>query len=413
MRIFFNIIYFLIFPFFAVMMLIKGKWHAGMKDRLGLSARWKQKLQDKPRIWIHAVSAGEVLAVVDLIKRLGRQYPGHQIICSTVTSTGFELASASLKDSATVIFAPIDFSWVTRRYVDAIRPVIYLSAETELWPNLYGSLKRRKVPVLLINGRISDASFQNYKRLKFLFKPALDSVRMFAMQTQEDARRIRAIGADPVKIYVVGNLKFDTVSAAVESPDARWKEHTIFLAGSTHPGEEEIVIDAFQELKASIPEARLMIAPRHIERAEAVMDLLRRRGLEGLKLSAFEGQWPENTAIVVDQMGRLRYLYQSAAMVFVGKTFKVGGGQNMIEPLVFGKPTFIGPMASNFKDAVNIFLKAGVLVQLQRPADLAPAIRDVIRDPARREHIRLKAPEVIRDHQGATERLLTMVKQWL
>ncbi len=415
MFIIFNIIYILIFPFFALHMAFKGKWHDGMTFRLGnIPESFRRQLSDKPKIWIHAVSAGEVLAVVEFIKRLSVQYPDHQVICSTVTRTGFELAQANLKNTALVMYAPIDFSWVAKKFVDAIRPNIYISAETELWPNLYRCLSERQVPIVLINGRISDKSFKNYGLAKFLIQPALRAVRVFAMQTEEDARRIIMLGADPLKVQTVGNLKFDTVNfSAVDHSYDSWSRERIFLAGSTHPGEEEIVLDAFERLRVQWPDFRLMIVPRHIERADSVIRLLKERNLQALKLSGVKGDWPENSVIVVDEMGKLRHLYKISSAVFIGKTFKAGGGQNMIEPLAFGKPTFVGPLTQNFKDVVNIFLRAGVLFCVQRPEQLAETMTNVLNDASALERIRIDASDVIRSHQGSTGKLMEIMRAFL
>ncbi|PIW63160.1 MAG: hypothetical protein COW13_02260 [Candidatus Omnitrophica bacterium CG12_big_fil_rev_8_21_14_0_65_50_5] len=414
MSIFFDLIYAVIFPFFAISQMIKGKWHEGMRFRLGAIDDVRPKLSDQPRIWIHAVSVGEVLAVADFVRQLSQKYPSHQIVCSTVTRTGFHLASANLKDAALVIYAPVDFSRVVRKFVDVIHPNIYISAETELWPNLYRCLSSRNIPVVLINGRISDTSFANYRRIKFLLQPALRCVNVFAMQTQEDSRRITALGARLSKVHVVGNLKFDTVSFAVDqNPYEHFGKYRVFLAGSTHAGEEDIVLDAFEKMRPRFPDLRLMIAPRHIERVTEIIRRIEAGGRRGARLSEFSGEWDERSVLVIDQMGILRYLYKIAAVVFIGKTFKAGGGQNMIEPLVFGKPVFVGPLTQNFKDVVDIFLRENVLFRVESPEQLAEAMVRVLGDPYSLERIRRKAPEVIRSHQGAVQKLLEIVKKFL
>lgn len=415
MAILFDIIYAVLFVLYLPVLKWKGKLHAGYPMRMGrIPPDIQQALATKPNIWIHAVSVGEVLAVADLIDKLMQRFPDKRVVCSVVTDTGYAVAREKLPGGVQVIYAPLDFSWVVRRFVKLIRPEIYIFAETEIWPNLFDHLHAAGVPMIQVNGRISDKSFGGYKRLRPVTRRVLGKVDRFLMQSQTDADRICELGAHPVAVRVPGNLKFDSLPEAVVPDPARFGLGTTdqpLIAGSTHPGEEEILLDVFAVLKQAHPAARLIICPRHVTRCDEVLSLIRGRDMTGVALSAAqETGAPADAVIVVDTMGQLRDLYSVARVVFVGKTFTVQGGQNMIEPGFFGKPVIVGPYTQNFKDVMTIFKREKAIVQVNDPDELREELLDIWDNAIRRESLGMAARRVVEKFQGATEKTLLEIE---
>jgi 3-deoxy-D-manno-octulosonic-acid transferase len=419
MFIFFDIFYLILALVYFPYTLVKRKWHSGMSNRLGkIPSQLSQLDRARPVIWIHAVSVGEVMTIIDLVKRMRAAFADHRIVCSTVTLTGYRLASERLGDDAVVIFAPLDFSWVVNRYVEVINPKIYIATETEIWPNLFSALNTRRVPIIVINGRISDRSFSGYKNAAFLLKSSFQKVAFFAMQSEQDAQRIKWLGASDDKIQVVGNIKFDQIpneSGSVSTKFQISKDWDVFIAGSTHSGEEEIVLTAYQKLRQQFPKLRLIIAPRHIERVPEVAALVQFKQLAPVCFSASRGSVlsDPNEVMVVDEIGRLRGLYSLAKVVFIGKTFSVGGGQNMIEPASAGKVVILGPQTYNFKDVVETFLRNEAMVQIHDPAQLADQVAHLLNNPLAVLKISQRALEVVGMNRGASVKTLSIIERLL
>jgi len=414
------IIYDVLFLMFAIAYLpylaLKRKWHAGLWARLGLSL--PPKMGDKKIIWVHAVSVGEVLVVLNLILKIRERLPGHMVVLSTVTPTGHALAIEKLRGQCPVIYAPLDFSWIVRKYVHILNPVLYVSAETEIWPNLFTCLQHRGIPIIEVNGRISDKAFAGYQKVSFLTRRVLRDVRLLCMQSQEDARRIIELGADEKRVRVVGNLKFDNLirEVSLKKEDLGFKrEDRLFIAGSTYPGEEEIILDAYNNLKMQFPFLRLIIAPRRVERANAIARLCKYVGLLPQKFSNNPVTFmaDASTVLIIDRIGHLRDLYSIADVVFVGKSFRGTGGQNMLEPLSLGKPTLVGPHTENFRDIVNIFTPTGALLEVNTPQEMVAQLRSLLYDPQRCERIGLEAQKEIARHQGATEATVKAIEEIL
>jgi len=416
------ILYDILFVFAAIVyfpyLIIQGKWHSGFKMRFGFFPdAMIRKFTDQECIWIHAVSVGEVLAVTDLIEKLRTELPKHTVVCSTVTKTGNRIASEKLGDTCLVIYAPLDFSWVIRKFISIIKPKIYISMETEIWPNLYTMLYRRGIPIVQINGRISDKAFKGYKRIRFLTKRVLSCVHLFYMQSSQDAERIKQLGALPERIHIAGNLKFDNLSESVPMHKREigiYGNEDIFVAGSTHPGEEEILVDAYKELEKEFTDLRLVLAPRHIERVEEIVRLVAEKGYKAVRFSQItEGCKVERGIIIIDSIGCLKALYGLAKIVFIGKTLTVGGGQNMIEPAFFGKPIIVGPLTQNFKSVMSVLLKAQAIVQIQNAEELLAEVRNLLSNSVRAEWMGAAAKQTVIKYQGATEKTVQAVKMLL
>jgi len=418
MTLFYNILFGFIAILYFPYLIIRGKWHSGFKIRLGfIPASMIKKFEGKQCIWIHAVSVGEVLAIADLIGQLKDVLPQYTIVCSTVTKTGNKVAIEKLGDTCSIIYAPLDFSCIVNRYISIIKPKIYISMETEIWPNLYTILHKNEIPIIQINGRISDQAFKGYKRVRFLTKRVLDCVSLFYMQSSHDADRIRELGASQERVHIAGNLKFDSLpeDTTMRKEDLGFHgNEDIIIAGSTHPGEEEVLIDVFKKLEEEFTELRLVIAPRHIERVDEIIRLIEQNGYKAVRFSQIKkGNKGGREIVVLDTIGRLRTLYGLAKIVFIGKSLTIGGGQNMIEPAYFGKPIIVGPLTQNFKNVMNILLSAQALVQVNNADELLIETRSLLANPDRAERIGLAAKQTVLKNQGATEKTVQAVAQLL
>ncbi len=393
--------------------LFTGRLYQGFEQRFGFLPDLLQ--QDKrPAIWVHAVSVGEVMLGESFIKHLQQKYPGYRIVFSVTTKTGFALAQQRLSAVAQVIAAPLDFSFVTASFVRAINPKIYIVLETEIWPNLFAQLHARQIPIVIINGRISDKSFPRYQLIKGLLKGILSKVNLLCMQSQLDVERIITLGADAAKVQVMGNIKFDHLPKGGEDPiKADLGEGPWWICGSTHSGEEEIILDAYKKLLVDYPQWRLVIAPRHVERADEVMALIGQKGFKAIKWTQFSSEVDAAAVVVVDAIGHLRSLYSKASLVFVGKSLCGGGGQNIIEPAVFAKPIIVGPMMENFRDIMACFNNEGAIIQVSDAAEFGGAVKDLMGSELKRLELGRRARAVIEANQGVGARTMAMLEPFL
>ena len=410
----FDILFFIYILLYLPILIIRGKWHDGMKVRLGFIPRdIHAKLTGRRNIWLHAVSVGEVIAVEGIIKRLRAQYPDRQIVLSVTTRTGHSLAQRKYQNVALVIWSPLDFSFTARAFVAAIRPEIYIAAETELWPNLFTCLTEEKVKILIVNGRISDEAFPRYKMVRWALKSLLSKVCVFCMQSGLDAERIVQLGAPAERVKNVGNVKFDIVpdGTAARPGDIGFNEgQMVWVAGSTHPGEEEIVVNIYEGVRTSFPTLRLVIAPRHPERARGIVEMIRKAGFSPVLFSS-ERKAPlePREILVVDTIGHLLELYSVATVVFVGKSLTVKGGHNIIEPAVFGKPILTGPHMGNFKDIARVFLADQAVAQVPDAFALKHELSRLLSSADERVQLGRRAYDVIRKNRGAIGRTLDVI----
>jgi 3-deoxy-D-manno-octulosonic-acid transferase len=323
-------------------------------------------LPPEPRCWIHAVSVGESTAAVPLVEGIRRRWPELGLVVTTITPTGARIVGERLAGTATHRYFPIDLPAPVRRALDAVHPCFFVAIETELWPNFLRALARRRVPAMIANGRISDRSFRRYRWIRGLMRRVLADVSVFAMQTDEDARRIIALGAPPSRVVVTGNLKSDLVPEATGGDAAAWRGRLrlgagarLWIAGSTHRGEEAVVLDAFLRARTRCPDLALLLAPRHPERAGEVEDLIRGRGLAAARRSRLPGDGPPGAVVILDTVGELAALYALAEVVFVGGSLVPVGGHNVLEPAMRGKPVLVGPHTSNFREGAELLERSG------------------------------------------------------
>jgi len=397
--------------------LVRKVWRAGhplaLRERLGFIGA----APGPEPFWIHAVSVGEVMAAVPLVRALRARWPEVEIVLSTVTATGNRVARARLPDVTLAFAFPLDLAGAPGRAVRRLRPRCFIALETEIWPNLLRALARSGVPAVLANGRISDRSYGRYRRVRWLFRRVLDHVALFAMQSEEDARRIVSLGARPERVVVTGNLKMEAAPGE-DGAEARWRraldlgEARVWVAGSTHRGEEGPVLDAFLALREVARGLQLVLAPRHPERVEEVEGLVRGRGLDVARRSRLVPGRARDV-LLLDSVGELGGIYGVADVVFVGGSLVPRGGHNVIEPALHAKPVVFGPHMGNFREAAALLLRAEGGTQVQDGAELASVLRALFTDATAREARGAAARRAVQGHQGACARTIAALDTFL
>ncbi|HVG03167.1 MAG TPA: 3-deoxy-D-manno-octulosonic acid transferase [Nitrospira sp.] len=407
----------------------KQRCRRGLPQRLGLSAE-NPLPQSGDRsvgvIWIHAVSLGEVVAVVPLVRDLGRRYPEARLIVSTVTETGREAVEQRLKGLAEHRYAPLDFPWVVNQVIDRLRPMLYIFVETELWPNLLRGLRERNIPSLLVNGRLSTRSFKRQRLpvIRGFYREMLNMISCCLVQSQRDAERMIELGAEPSRVRCTGNIKFDQplprpLSNGLDLSKALLgltEREQLWVAGSTHPGEEEAIVSAYRSLHAEFSYLLLVLAPRHIERAWQVEDMVRSKGLAVSRRSVGKtGQLSGNgpRVLILDTRGELALLYRDALVAFVGGTLAPVGGHNLLEPAVWGKPVLFGPHIDHCAEVAALLSHARGGKMVQNEQDLTEAVRALLRDPEALQRMGQAAQQVVVDNQGAVQRTADIVATYL
>jgi 3-deoxy-D-manno-octulosonic-acid transferase len=390
-----------------------GKYFPTLADRLG----FLKIPQLRGSIWVHAVSVGEVKAVERLLERLRQQFPRKVIVLSTATTTGQQLARGRQDIVDYTFYFPIDLPWCVRRAVDRIDPEWVIIAETEIWPNFLRACRTRGIRVVMINGRISDKSFARYRVVRRWLRRVFEDYTLIGMQSETDRARIEAIGADPQKVAVFGNLKYDVlqtdgpVNSDVEGLLANWKQ--VWIAASTMPGEEELILDAFTHLRQTHPNLNLVLAPRHPERFDTVHALMQRAGFTVLRRTEIADSHPSNnkaSILLLDSIGELAALFRYATVVFMGGSLVRTGGHNILEPARYGKPIVFGPHMENFRDMARLFVDAGAAIQIGRASQLTPAIDDLLSNPEKALKLGHNALAVIQQNTGATDRVLQVLE---
>lgn len=373
-------------------------------------------------LWIHAASVGEVLCTIPLLKRIRNEVPNLDIILTTMTSTGRETAKKLLPEIDGVLYFPLDHPLLIRRAFRKLGPRLLLIAETELWPNLLDRAGKKAIPVVLFNGRISERSFRGYLWLKSFFKKCLHPITLFLMQSEEDRNRIIAIGAPPERTAVVGNIKFDQFPLTADPEPIQQlstslglrRDEPLFIAGSTHPGEEEMLLHVFQNLRTAHPSLTLLLAPRHLDRLDQVERLLQENGLQWERRSRLpQASGKEVKVILLDTMGELRRLYRLATLVFIGGSLVSIGGHNPLEPLFYKKCVLFGPYMFNFLEISRRLVEEGGAIWVKDREDLTTQVNRLLSDGKTREEIGERGFQFLQKHQGATERILEKIRPFL
>ena len=434
------------------------KYLPTLADRFG----FPKTPQLRRSIWVHAVSVGEVKAVETLLERLRRQFPGKPLVVSTATPTGQQLARQRRDIVDHTFYFPIDLPFCVGRTLNRIDPEMVIIAETEIWPNFLRACRERGARVIMINGRISDRSFARYLLARRWLRRVFEDYTIIGMQSETDRQRIEAMGANPRKVTVFGNLKYDAVAStrsidnAVSTFLSHWK--SLWIAASTMPGEEELVLDAFKQLLNTHAGLRLLIAPRHADRFDAVAEIIKRRGFSfvqrtqlqmspspsgrGSREAAGEGSngeprresphpaspeaspyrarasrghpLPEGEGppqvFLLDTIGELATVFEYATVVYMGGSLVPTGGHNVLEPARHGKAIVFGPHMENFRDIARLFLDAKAAIQIHNAADLAPAVSKILSNTQHASELGRNALGIVRQNTGATERVLQVLE---
>lgn len=427
----------LIWPWFLFKALTTGKYRAGLLQRLG---RVPERVGRKPSIWVHAVSVGELLQVRPLLSALKEKHPDYDVVVTYTTKTAAEIAAKELHDYFHC-YSPIDLSWVVAKFFRRLRPALIVLVELELWPNWLMHANRKRVPVVLINGRISEGSFRNYRRFAWLLQPAYDGITMWAMQDETYAERARVLagtgasdasrgpGSTPSgdegssstnstpHILVAGNLKYDSLKAEPD-PDKTamfielfsLNDKPVLVCGSTHPGEHEPIIEMLPRLNC-----RCVIVPRHPERYATVREALSKAGLKWVNRSELTSDKPADgdAVILLDTVGELAHVYGIADVVFVGGSLIPHGGQNMAEPVALGKATLFGPHTHNFKATVRELKESRGAIEVQDANELERELNRLMEDKSTRDALGNAGQTRLLASRGALQRYLELIEKLL
>ncbi len=412
------------FPLFLIYYganrLLKGKYRESAPYRLGLRFAEFGK-PSKGSIWIHALSVGETMAAIPLVKAIKETRPVDTIVFSTSTETGQKTAQKNLRDYVSRFFyMPHDFSWAIRKVVSTLSPRIFLTIETDAWPNLLTFLRLNGIPAFLVNGRISPKSLKRFLMVQNFSKRLFQSFEMCMVQSSNDAGKLVKLGLDAGKVRNTGNLKFDmlpSVSAEEKESLARElglkRDDKVWVAGSTHGGEEEIIIDVFRFMETRIPGLKLVLVPRHPDRAARVKDMVVKKGLNCSLRSTNKGFGTTAKVLVVDTLGELARLYSLAIVAFIGGSLVPVGGHNPLEALAFGVPVVFGKYMFNFKEIEELLLDANCALKVTDKKNMAAAMIDLFEEPDRLKQMGSNAQRVILQNRGATKRVIETITPYL
>lgn len=405
----------------ALPVILWNAWRYG-KHREGYAAkllgRVPTRAGDRQCVWLHAVSVGEVNLLATTIAEIARQRPDWEIVVSTTTKTGYDLARKKYADR-TVFYCPLDFSWATSAAVRRVRPTILVLAELELWPNLIAAAQRHGARVAIVNGRLSDNSFRGYRRVRPVVASVLRQLDLVAAQNPDTAERFRKLGARPDVVHDTGSLKFDGAQTSRDNPRTAELRRlaglddgkVVLLAGSTQSPEEQYAVTAFQRLAKTRPELRLILVPRHKERFDEVAALLENSGVAWRRRSTLQPgtPTPDWRVLLIDTIGELGAWWGTAAAGFVGGSFGSRGGQNMLEPAAYGVATCFGPNTWNFRDIVAQVLSVEGAVVVRDEAEFAGFFRRALMEPGWAAAMGDRAQRLVLAQQGATRRTVELL----
>jgi 3-deoxy-D-manno-octulosonic-acid transferase len=399
----------LLSPVILFKLLTVPKYRGGLTQKLGRLRKSVMKVITGTRpIWVHAVSVGEVMAAHPLIRELKKKYPQRKLILSTVTVTGQYTARRRVPEADAVFYFPFDYPCIVRKVIKGINPEIVLIAETELWPNFFRELGRAGIPSAVINGRISPHSHKNYMKFRKFFSAVFEQVSLFCMQSEEDAQRIMTIGAAPEKVMVTGNLKFDQkLPGAQSNPLAIPAGRKVITAGSTHRGEEAVLLDIFARLREKYPTLLLIIAPRHPERFDEVEGIINSAGYECQRRTRLSGRVKD--VLLLDTIGELRTFYAVCDIAFVGGSLVKVGGHNLLEPAAMKKPVIFSRYMFNFKEISEALISSGGGIMVKDKGELYAQLDTLLSDQERARNMGECAFRVIEANSGAAKKTIDAI----
>lgn len=408
----------LFLPGYIVKMIRRGGYREKFGQRLGwYDAEVRRKLAKQGSTWLHAVSVGEVVIALKLAAPLRALEPERQFVLTTTTTTGFALAKKNAPPWIEVVYTPLDFWPIMRRAFSVIRPGRIVLVEAEVWPNLAAEAHARRIPIALVNARLSPRSEKRFLRFRSVIAPIFRLLDLVCVQEPDDVERWTALGVDRARIRPVGSIKYDPADVQIELAATEGihrqfkidKNRPIILGGSTHAGEEEMLGKIFRDLRDEFPELLLIVAPRHVERAGEVYRALESLDLRVARRSAISSNGVEFDCLIIDTTGELRNWYSLATIVFMGKSLTAHGGQNPVEAILAAKPVTFGPNMENFAALASALAKENGAIQVNSPDELRRALVDLLRDPEQRERLVRNARTVVDAHHGATARTAALV----
>ncbi len=420
MRFIYTLVIYLLIPFVLLRLFFLGlkipAYRTRWQERFGFFS-WENK--DKPVLWVHAVSVGEVNAATPIINFFLEQYSQYQILVTTVTPTGAYTIEQNYGNDVAHLYLPYDLPFSIKKFINTINPSILITMETEIWPNLYNVCEFSNIPILIVNARLSEKSSKGYRLVSGLMKQTLMKVNMIAAQTKKDAERFISFGADKDKVFVTGNLKFDiTVPHSITEEAESLKRYfsvnrPIWIAASTQEGEEEIIIKAHKKILIEYPDAILILAPRHPERVNKVAILCESADIKYVKRTEQRSFSKGSSAYILDTLGELQLHYAASQIAFVGGSLVKTGGQNMMEPASLGLPVISGIHTYNFREITELLFEQGALISVSNEQELANEVCKLLSDANLRHNIGEKAQQVIEKNKGNIDRLIEIVEPYL
>lgn len=410
-------------PVLLYRIVVKEGFYERLKPSMGfMTPALQERIAGRPVIWVHAASVGEIVAASPIVKDIQREFPQVAVVVSVVTNVGYGMAERILPDAEGIIFFPLDRPFFVRRALHLFNPLAILLVETELWPNFLRIAKKEQIPVMMVNGRISGRSHKRYMRIQSFVKGMLGSIDRFCMQSNIAAEYITDLGAHPSQVTVTGNTKYDQTYATVSEAEKEellsqfgFRGHfPIIVAGSTHKGEEEIILQAFTGLLQQYPKARLLLAPRQIVRAEEIVTMCESYGLQAVRRSTMDRPTDEATPVVIlDTIGELGRLYALGDIIFVGGSFVPVGGHNILEPAAHGKPIVVGPHMFNFTEIFQLLSDRGACRMVHSAEELQAEWSLLSEQEEVRTERGAHCLEVVVENQGATRRNVQELRQLL
>jgi 3-deoxy-D-manno-octulosonic-acid transferase len=417
----FPIVFLFMLPKFLSRMLKRGGYFQHFEQRVGhFGHGTKERIREHRRVWVHAVSVGEIYVALRFMKAYREVHPETFFALSTTTSTGHAIARKEIDARDVLFYFPVDLPVIIKKVLRIINPVRLILVEGEFWPNLIRLADKQGVPISLINGRMSERSFRGYRKLKSLTKDVLGCIDPICVQGEVDAERMIGIGAPPERVHIMGTVKFDVAERNSEGEKATQEimrkigvpaEASVLLGGSTWPGEEAVLCDLYKKLKTSIENLFLVIVPRHVERAEEVISCFEEHHLTFLRRSELDGgdSFEKPDVLFVDTTGELRNFYSVADLIFVGKSLTEHGGQNPIEPAMCGKAVVVGPHMENFPAVMPIFYEQNAVVQVQDAQGLGKALHHLLTHDAERIALGARAAKVVEGNRGMIQKTVDLL----
>ncbi len=411
-------------PYFVYQAIRYKKYIGSLRQRLGYLPI-SFNIDGEESIWIHAVSVGEALSARALVADLRARYPRLRLYLSTTTIAGQQVARRGVQHVDGVFYFPFDWTFIVRRTLNIVKPRVFVMMETEIWPNLLRLCAEQGVKTVMVNGRISSRSYPRYRLVRPFFRRVLADVDRFCMQSEESARRIIDLGAEPARVTVTGSLKFDSLQIPTPVAHGKPRERVlrffrtppsriVVIAGSTVKGEDAAVLKAFARLRLTVPTALAILAPRQPERFGEVERAARTAGFVAVRRSNLPiDAEPRADVVVLDTLGELAQLYQIATVVFVGGSLTGHGGHNILEPAVFGKPILFGPHMQNFQEIADTFLANGAAVQVQSERELEESLLTLATDPVRRARLGAAARALVEANRGAKDKTMKVFAELL